>query len=202
MSNKPESFVDYYKIKWARRSGWSLEQAAYLSCGENPDEKKYELSAKAENAVSHRYFWLKNKRITKPLNVIDVIDDTEYFNKGSLFRALAEKFSIEKDMQKVFDHMYEAPFGIEHYKFISRSVYREAGRLIFQEYPHARIEDVAKSLEGLPKHFNNDQHGHIETLGWVTIATYLKNLSQLNQKPALQQIPKVEVDLAQLVESL
>lgn len=203
MSNKPENFVPYFKIKYSRKSSWSLYEAASLSCGYNPSLKEHEVGAELTNVVSKRYMWLYNKSFKQALgpNLGESEEAIQIrHNTGSMLRALEDKFDCDKQLRKALDHMYKAPFGIDHTKFVTRSVYRETGRLIFEQYPKARIADVAKILVDLPKYYNNSSYGHISSLLNHQIEPYLKNLSKLKQKPSEDNIQIPQVDLKQLVE--
>lgn len=206
MSNKPEDFCDYFKIKWACRSGWTIEQGSYLLCGKNPELKEYEISTLATNQVSKMNFWLLNKAKTGHIRAIDTIDSIEYYNTGSIYRAVVEgeKFKIDKHMEKALNHMYSRMHGIDATNFITRAVFREAGRLVFEQHPFAIINDVAVSIENLPNYFNSQEND----LGWIAkrnpeqIEPYLKGFSKHKQKPKTLNIPKIQVDLSQLVEKM
>lgn len=200
MSNKPETFCDYFKIKWGRRSGWTLEQAAYLSCGENPELKNFEISVFATNHVSKRFYWLLNKEHT--FKVVDVIDGIKYFNTGSLYRPLNENFDFDEDMDRAYNHMYSRDHGVDETNFVTRAVFREAGRLVFEMFPHALINDVAAAIEKLPKFYNDEHLGQIGSRRVDQIATYLKGFSKFTQKPKAEDVEKVDVDLQQLVEMM
>jgi len=202
MSNKEEDFIPYFKIRWAKRSAWTLEQSAYLSCGKDPDLKNYEIAVTATNPISKRYYWLVNKLKKEYLEIVETVDGVDYFNTGSLFRLLEEKFKTDKDMRKAIDHMYDVPYGVDHTKFVSRAVYREAGNLVFKQYPSATKSEVAKAIKELPKFFNNDHHGHIETLESHQIEAYLKGINDLTGKQKTIDKVHVVVDLAQLVEKM
>jgi hypothetical protein len=204
MANKESSYIAYFKIRWAKRSAWTLEQAAYLSCGKNPDTDIFQIAVTASNPVSKRYHWLRNKFLQGRLNVVGVADGVEYFNTGSVLRLLEQQsqFVVDPELRKTLDHMYRAPFGIDHTKFISRAVYREAGRLIFQQYPSATKSQVAKVLEELPKFFNNEEHGHIETLGAHQIEEHLKGLNNLSGKPKSADKVEALINLKELTENM
>ncbi len=203
MSNKPESFVPYYKIKWSRKSCWSLEQAAYLLCGKDPDLKNYDISVHATNIVSKRYYWFLNKRNKGVLLPITNDNGIEYFNTGSTLRLLKDKkITPDKEMEKVMDHMWQAPYGIDHSDYISRSVYREAGRLVFQQFPYSTKADVAMVIKDLPKFFNSENHGHIKSLQPHQIEEYLEGLSLLSGKPKSAEKMIPSVDLSQIIEKM
>ncbi len=202
MSNKEENFVPYFKVKWSKKSAWNLEQGAYLSCGLNPEEKSCKIGATETNPVSKRYCWLLNKYMQGKLQCTEMINGIPHFNTGSIQRLLKERFGFDKEMTKVLGHMYSAKQGVDAIKLVSRAVYREAGRLIFQQYPNAIKKDVAKVLEGLPDVFNSFDHGHIEKLAWHQIEAYLKGFSKHDQKPVQDKIPEVIVDLSQLIEKM
>lgn len=164
MSNKPENFVAYFKIKWSRMPTWSIYEAAALSCGKDPDLDECKVGPEEVNPVSKRYYWLCNQ--SKKGGLGPNFGDNESFSKirhntGSMLRRLEEHFSCYKDIRKTLDYMYQAPYGINHTKFVSRSTYREAGCLIFKKYPLATKGQVAKVLVDLPNYYNNDDFGQI-----------------------------------------
>ena len=201
MANTEKTFIPYFKIRWARKSTWTLEQAAYLSCGKDPESKEYKISANETNSVSKRYFWLLNKLKKESLQILETIEGIEYFNPGSLFRLLDEKFTVDKDMRKAVDHMYDEISGIKS-KTVTRSVYREAARLIFRDYPSATKAEVAQTLRALPEHYNLGQHGHIESLEAHQIEELIKGLTSLSGKTKHDDKRPVLVSLEQLVQRL
>ena len=202
MANSEDTFIPYFKIRWARRSTCTLEQAAYLTCGKNPDLKEFEIAPTATNPVSKRYYWLLNKFKKGSLHALDVVDGADYFNQGSILRALDErKMPIDAEFRKASDHMYSEANGVKN-KSVTRSVYREAARLIFEQYPHATKTDVASVLKDLSLYFNTDDHGHIEYLQPHQIEELIKGLNKLTGKPKSDNKVAFVINLKQLVEIL
>lgn len=201
MTNKEENFTPYFKIKWMRRSRWTLEQAAYLTCGKNPDAGGYEIAATAENPVSRRYHWLDTKFQQGELHAREE-GGVSYFNAGSMMRMLDERgIKVDDELNKVRDYMLQWPDG-PNCKMVSRSVYRHAGKLIAQQYPMATKKQLAEALVDLPSYFNDDELGCIETLTAVQIGYYLKGLNELTGKVSQQDLPEVIVDFPQLLENM
>ncbi len=184
---------------------WSLYEGAALSCGQDPSTYEGCVDVHEPNPISKRVYWLNNKSFKGQLGP-NVGEGNSVFkirhNTGSILRALEEKFSCDKDLRKALDHMYMAPYGIDHSKFVSRSVYRQAGRMIFKDYPKATKKQVADILVNLPNYYNNDDYGHISTLQAHQIEAFLKGLNDLKQKPAKNDLPAICCDLAQLVENM
>lgn len=202
MSNKPEDFCDYFKILWSAKSGWTPEQAAYLNCGRNPDDEKFEISPLATNEVSKRYFWLMNYLETADKKYRFVKDGITYWNTGSLFRPLKDKFGCEEYMEKAYQYVYINPGKGRGPDFVTRAIYREAGRIIYRVYPNALIDDVARALTELPTYFNQDGHLQILVKEATQIRSYLKNLSISRQKQKTSDVPVFNVDMLYIVEEL
>lgn len=196
MPSKTE-YIAYFKILWARRSAITLYQAACLSCGRHPEGFKDEISVTATNMVSKRYHWLKSKSAS--YQVLEQKNGQDYYNGGTLFRDLRESFVVDEDFLTAFDHMYDAGSGIPSKK-VSKSVYREFGRIIYELYPEATRKQVADILVDLPSYYNDGVYGEVESLQSESISSYLKGLGDLTQKPAEEDKPKINIDLSEIVE--
>lgn len=198
MSNKEKDFIPYFKIKWARRSAWTIEQAAYLSAGKDPDGAQVKIGPNETNLVSKRFHWLESKvkRLSIPGREYD--DGLVYYNTGSLFRPLRERFKLDKQMLISLDHMWQAPHGTDYGQIISKAVYRQAGRIVYKRFPDAKKMDVAEALVGLDKYYNGDEFGHIQSLQASTIVEFLRELGNPepisgSRKPKLPPISLIEV---------
>jgi hypothetical protein len=202
MSNKDEDFCEYFKILWSAKSGWTPEQASYLNCGRNPDNEKFEISPSATNEVSKRYFWLMNYLETVGKKYRFVKDGITYWNTGSLYRPLEDKFGCDEYMRKAFQYVYITPGKGRGPDFVSRAIYREAGRIVYRVYPNALKDDVARALTELPRYFNKEGHLKILDKEPSQIEAYLKGLSISKHKQKAEDVPVFNVDVSYIVEEL
>lgn len=203
MAKAEEKFIPYFKIRWARRSAWTLEQVAYLSCGEDPDTSSHSISATTTNPISKRYVWLITKAKQGKLESAIVEDGITYYNAGTAWRLLKERnIPVDADMEIAFDHMWQAPYGVPHFQTIDRSVYRQAGKVIAKSYPSATKDQIAETLVTLPAHYNDDNHGHISQLAAHQIKQYLKGVNTLIGKPKAEDKVSITMSLKEVVENM
>ena len=206
MANKESSYIPYFKIRMGKKSLWSLKEGAYLTHGKDPGGEKYEIDPDASNPISKRYYWLLNQFQENHLRHNDIKNGIEMFSPGKLFRFLdedpAKRFKVDQEAWLAHDYMLGAEFGVEQRQHITRSVYREAARLIFRQYPGATKDQVAAILVDLPKFFNRDDYGQIISLPHTAIDQHIRNLNELSGKPAKVNKVDVVIDLAELVDKM
>lgn len=202
MTNAEEKFAPYFKIRWAKTVSWTLEQAAYLADGKDPDTAQDKISLVGKNTVSKYYVWLKTKALQGKLHSMSD-NNVDYYSASSIWRLIKErKFSVDKEMNMAMDHMWKAPYGIPHFGMINRAVYREAGRLVVTEHPKATKTAIATAIVDLPQYYNSDRYGHIEPRTISQIEDLLKGLNYLTGKPKKEDVVKVTINLQELVEKM
>lgn len=199
---KADAFIPYFKIKWARYSSWTLLQAAYLSTGADPSTGKERISYDATNIVSKRYHWLLNKAKKGFLYALCDIDGQAYFNTGSLYRLLSEKFDVDGELLEAMDCMNGDEVESKSNNKIVSSIYREAGRLVYDMYPLATRAQVANFLLDLPAYYNSSDKGVIPSRQAHQIDAWLKSLGKLSGKPKAEDKQEIEMCKKQLIEMM
>lgn len=206
MANKEESFIPYFKIRWACKEAWSLTEAACLSCGVNPEEKNADsVTALTNKVINERFLWLKNKA-----NKEDIVSfDDHSFHKWSILRLWhAKKIQVDSQLLKICAHIWDAHHVANNkkqavnYKVVSRAVYREAGKLVCEQYPYATREEIADFLKDLPEYYNNAHLCQIEKLDVTTLIGYFNGINSISGKLPQDEKQVIQMDLKNIVERL
>lgn len=206
MSNE----ILYFKIKHAFLSTWTLEQAAYLLLGYNPNSSEFEIYEDATNTVSNLYYWLKEKA-----HKGEIIAQVRSFPMGrnkkpwryspdQLFDLMdAHKREYNQDIFKIRSLLLgETSFNLSG--TINKTLYKRAAELIWRDNDKATIPEVAEVLVSLPEKLNSKYSlVKLPFLEPHQIKEHLKGMSP-NKKGAPKKEVKspLNIDWSKLLENL
>jgi hypothetical protein len=195
--------MPYYKIKYGRISAWTLEQAAYLCNGQNPENPCNKIEENGSNLVSHYYVWLSTK-VAQGKIVPPKTGETTY-NSGTILRAMKLRYKEKCDDDIMACYICVRGNGKNNIKTkqkIIKSIFRRAGEIVFQQYPNAIIPDVAKYLTALPTFYNSPNNFRLPNKQAHQIEPLLKNIKKfpLTKKQKETDIPEITADINEIID--
>ena len=144
MANSEDTFVPYFKVRWVRKASWTLDEGALLACGYDPGNL-LELGIEQKRMLEEFRVFLSTRKAKGDLVPTPSERDdgkNEYIRKWSFFREFeTHNMAVDSDLQKVADRIWSAPNN-DYKTWVTRTVYREAGRLVFENHSEWRPMDT------------------------------------------------------------
>lgn len=199
MAYKDSDFIPFYKIHFANHKTGYIFWMANLSTGNPP-----EAPIPDPSETANRLHCLKNHEKEFVPTRIDKDDEGNEFKlyetKVLLDCLTVHGFSLDKEFMEVFNYFNKGG-STRTFQRITRSIYREAGRIAFELSPNAVIEEVADWLDGLGYVLNTEERKYFEELKPSQIIEFLRGLSNQTQKRTKKVSKQTNViDLVQIVE--
>jgi hypothetical protein len=185
---------------WVKKATWSIREAAYLVNEYDPNDPVIEIDMQSGHPVSKAYVWLIKELNDGHLHPIAGEGDEARFSPGTLMRRLKEEDKAVSEgvfnlYQKESAHPGQQP-GINS----SRVIYRDAAKLVLEDYPFATGLQLAVALELLPSRL---PHMELKPIAVATRRNYLKGIVKNGPgRPKKDEQVDVLIDWPKLVEKL
>ena len=186
---------------WVQRATWTLYEAAHLISGYDPNNP-VPYKNKTTHPVYQLYAWLKKEYDYSRLYAVEQLENEPHFVPGTLLRHVRErgagKFRISQQVWGAYHNKGQAKAGVVHQN--AEYIYVEAAKIVWEKWPNATAEVVAKALTQLPA---NLPHLNLPSYSPVTIRNYLKGRSpHKGGRPKKPNIKWQDIDLSLVKDQL
>ncbi len=190
------SFLD----AWSLKATWTIKEAALLVNEFDPLTATVEIDPKSASPVSRVYYWLTKEYKKGALWPLVGSEDDARFSPGTLMRRLNERgLHVSKRLSDAYERRGKIT-GPHKMNLECVIVYRQAAKMIWENYPGLSRESVAQILTALPSHIKNQP---LPGRSMATIRRYLKGFSPNKPgRPPKKAKPEQTVDLAAIAEKM
>jgi len=180
---------------------WSIEEAAHLVHGVNPETASVVLSETSKDPVARTYFWLMKEYGKERLFAVSQATGEPRFSPGTLMRHLEEAtHAVAPHVRRIYDAAH-GNFGQSKHVPEPKEVYLAAAMLIWEDAPDLPKSVVAAKLVNLPSLI---QARYLKRVSEETIRKWLRGQGPDQQgRPTKQQAEgRKDVDLETIAKKL